>query len=81
MFWALILSIYVIVSMAPLFARGVKSQEGMPWSERIRGWNVDGYIISVFVIAFFFFLFIFLLALIVQFTSSWFRFFSDRTIA
>lgn len=56
-FWALILSIYVIVSMAPLFARGVKSQEGMPWSERIRGWNVDGYIISVFVIAFFFFLF------------------------
>lgn len=56
-FWALVLSIYVIVSMAPLFARGVKSQEGMPWSERIHGWNVDGYIISVFVIAFFFFLF------------------------
>lgn len=56
-FWALLLSLYVIISMAPLFARGVKSQEGLPWSERIRGWNVDGYMISVFVIAFFFFLF------------------------
>ncbi|WFD24633.1 protein S-acyltransferase [Malassezia equina] len=56
-FWALLLALYVIISMAPLFARGVKSQEGLPWSERIRGWKVDGYMISVFVIAFFFFLF------------------------
>lgn len=56
-FWGLLLSTYVIVSMAVLFARGIKSQKGLPWSERIRGWNVDGYMISVFVISFFFFLF------------------------
>lgn len=55
--WGFLLSLYVIVSMAPLFARGVRSQESATWAERIRNWNVDGYMISVFVIAAFFFLF------------------------
>ena len=56
--WGLILSLYVVVSMAPLFARGVRSHSSSSsWSDIIHDWAVDGFMISLFVIGFFFFLF------------------------
>ena len=56
--WGLILSTYVIVSMAPLFSRGVLSQgSSSSWRDAIHHWSVDGFMISVFAISFFFFLF------------------------
>jgi len=55
--WGFVLSTYTIISMAPLFARGVRSLGSGAWSEWILGWNVDGFMISLFVVSAFFWVF------------------------
>lgn len=56
-FWTFVLTIFVIVSVAVLFARGVLSHGSGHWSTVIHNWDVDGYLISVLAISFFYFLF------------------------
>ncbi|WFD36717.1 protein S-acyltransferase [Malassezia cuniculi] len=51
--WAFFLSLFQLVSVAALFAFGALSHTSKTWSERIRGWPIDGYMISILAIAFF----------------------------
>lgn len=56
-FWAAVFTTYTLVSIAVLFARGVRSQSPGGWARSIHDWDVDGWLISVLVMSFFFFLF------------------------
>ncbi|WFD00297.1 protein S-acyltransferase [Malassezia yamatoensis] len=55
--WSWIFTTYVIFSVSILFARGALSHTNSSWSRSIHHWDIDGYLISVLVIAFLFFLF------------------------
>lgn len=55
--WGFAMSLYVLVSVAVLFSRGVRSFGSGVWSQRIHHWRVDGYMISVLAISLFFALF------------------------
>ena len=45
--WGCILSIFQLVSVAALFSFGALSHTSKSWSERIRDWPIDGYMISM----------------------------------
>ncbi|WFD32534.1 protein S-acyltransferase [Malassezia sp. CBS 17886] len=55
--WGFALTLYTILTASIMFARGALSQGSGHWAQRIKNWDVDGYIISILAIAFFFFLF------------------------
>lgn len=69
-FWTVMYTVFTIISISVLFARGVLSQSAGHWSHKIYGWDVDGYLISSLVIAVFYLLFTgTLLAIHVQLSS------------
>lgn len=55
--WGLLICLFQLVSVAALFAFGALSHTSKHWSERIHDWPIDGFLISVLVIALMFVLF------------------------
>lgn len=68
--WVTALEIYVVVSIAVLFARGAQSRPGY------QQWTIDGFVISLFPICLFFFLFTFSLLV----THTWLMVTNQTTI-